>query len=186
MCSVIHQKTNEWMELGAVPYIPNCGSTLLVQGPNATIISGEIKPGLRTEKVKQYHFGQSKPWTNLQSLPAPKGSDVQEGLAGAFSGMSNGVMIVAGGANFHGAKLAYKQGKMFAHNGFGKAFNAETYVLKGDEWLQSTNLPEGLAYGASFTIDQGVLVVGGEDSQRSARKDVYLMSWDGSSVHISN
>jgi len=179
-------QSNEWVELGTAPYLPNCGSALLSQGPKATIISGEIKPGLRTAEVKQYNFGQSQPWQSLHSLPAPKGGQVQEGVAGAFSGLSNGVVIVAGGANFHGAKVAFEQGNMFAHNGFGKAFNPEIYVLNNGLWSQSVSLPEGLAYGASFTTEQGVLVVGGEDSKRKAREDVYLLSWNGDSVEIAN
>lgn len=179
-------KSNEWAELGTAPYLPNCGSALLTQGSKATIISGEIKPGLRTAEVKQYQFGQPQPWESLHSLPAPRGSQIQEGIAGAFSGLSNGVAIVAGGANFHGAKAAFEQGNMFAHNGFGKAFNPEIYVYNDGLWSQSVNLPEGLAYGASFTTDQGVLIVGGEDSKRKARNDVYLLSWNGESVVIAN
>ncbi|MFA0677519.1 N-acetylneuraminic acid mutarotase, partial [Vibrio sp. 10N.222.51.A6] len=128
----------------------------------------------------------SQPWMSLHDLPKPSNQQTQEGVAGAFAGESNGVVIVAGGANFHGAKGAFEQGKMFAHNGFGKAFNPETYVLKNGLWAQSTDLPYGLAYGASFTTDEGVLVIGGEDSKRAARKEVYLLSWDGKAVQVTH
>jgi len=179
-------ETGQWSDLGASPYLPNCGSALVAQGSKATLVSGEIKPGLRTAEVKQFRFGAAQPWKSLHDLPKPSSQSVQEGVAGAFAGKSNGVMIVAGGANFHGAKGAFEQGKMFAHNGFGKAFNPETYVLQDGLWSQSTDLPYGLAYGASFTTDKGVLIIGGEDSKRAARKEVYLLSWDGKSVQVTN
>lgn len=179
-------ETGTWKELGSSPYLPNCGSALVKQGAKATLVSGEIKPGLRTSEVKQFAFGASQPWMSLHDLPKPSNQQTQEGVAGAFAGESNGVVIVAGGANFHGAKGAFEQGKMFAHNGFGKAFNPETYVLKNGLWAQSTDLPYGLAYGASFTTDEGVLVIGGEDSKRAARKEVYLLSWDGKAVQVTH
>lgn len=179
-------ETGQWTDLGLSPYIPNCGSALVNDGKTTTIISGEIKPGLRTAEVKQYQYGASQPWTSLHSLPAPKTQSAQEGVAGAFSGMSNGAVIVAGGANFHGAKGAFESGNMFAHNGFGKAFNPEMYVLKDGLWNQVNDLPEGLAYGASFTTKDGVLIVGGENGARKATKSAYLLSWDGKKVTIQD
>lgn len=179
-------KTGQWSDLGQSPYLPNCGSALVADGESAMLISGEIKPGLRTAEVKQYQFGAEQPWLSQHALPAPNKSGVQEGVAGAFAGKSNGALIVAGGANFHGAKAAFESGKLFAHNGFGKAFNPEIYVQQNGLWQQVNNLPEGLAYGSSFAAGQGVLIAGGEKSDRSASKKVYLLAWDGSSVGIED
>ncbi|MGF1721124.1 N-acetylneuraminate epimerase [Vibrio kyushuensis] len=179
-------ETGEWSELGLSPYIPNCGSALVADGANAMLISGEIKPGLRTAEVKQYQFGQPQPWTSLHSLPALEPSNIQEGVAGAYAGKSNGAIIVAGGANFHGAKTAFEKGSMFAHNGFGKAYNPEMYVKVDGLWSQVNDLPEGLAYGASFATDKGVLIAGGETADRSASKKVYLLAWNGTSVDITD
>jgi len=39
-------------------------------------------------------------WSELPNLPAGVGQSRQIGLAGAFTGMHNGVLITAGGANF--------------------------------------------------------------------------------------
>lgn len=179
-------ETGQWSQLGSSPYLPNCGSALVVDGATATLISGEIKPGLRTAEVKQYQFANQQPWQSMHSLPAPKSTGVQEGVAGAFAGQSNGVIIVAGGANFHGAKAAFESGNMFAHNGFGKAFNPEVYVQKDGLWREVNKLPEGIAYGASFSANDGVLIAGGEMSDRSASKKVYLLAWNGSSVEITD
>ncbi|MEJ2765282.1 N-acetylneuraminate epimerase [Photobacterium sp. MCCC 1A19761] len=181
-----HPASGQWSEQGLSPYLPNCGSALVAEGPLATLVSGEIKPGLRTAEVKQYRFGEKQPWRSLLSLPAPEPSAVQEGMAGAFAGISNGALIVAGGANFHGAKAAFEDGKLFAHNGLQKVFNPQSYVLQNGLWSQSSDLPEGLAYGASFTVQDGVLIVGGEKSDRQASNKVYLLAWNGSSVEITD
>ncbi len=179
-------ETGKWSDLGQSPYLPNCGSALVNNGKQTTIISGEIKPGLRTSEVKQFNYGQPQPWQSLHALPAPESATVQEGVAGAFAGESNGALIVAGGANFHGAKGAFESGNMFAHNGFGKAFNPEMYIYKDGLWSQVNDLPKGLAYGASFTTKDGVLIVGGEDGARKATKTAYLLSWNGSNVSIQD
>ncbi len=174
--------TNQWQELGASPYLPNCGSALVANQENALLISGEIKPGLRTAEVKTYQFGQAQPWISEHPLPTPESQPLQEGVAGAFAGMSNGVVIVAGGANFHGAKLAFDKGNMFAHNGLKKAFNEETYVFMDGAWKQGSDLAEGIAYGISFTLPQGVLMVGGEKPDASSSTKVAMLSWDGKQV----
>ena len=53
-------------------------------------------------------------------------------------------------------------------------------------WKVSGDLPDGLAYGASFVTDIGILAVGGEDNERAARTDAFLMSWDGKNVTITD
>lgn len=174
----------EWRDLGMSPYLPNCGSATVIEGNKVTLISGEIKPGLRTAEVKQYEFGMDQPWQSLLPLPAPQTSNIQEGVAGAFSGKTNGVTVVAGGANFHGAKQAFENGKMFAHEGLPKAFNSEIYVEKEGIWSTVNSLPEGLAYGASFTTSKGVLIVGGEKSGKEMSHKVYMLAWNGSTVEV--
>ncbi|MDC5849990.1 N-acetylneuraminate epimerase [Vibrio europaeus] len=177
-------ETGTWSDLGLSPYLPNCGSALVAEGDKAVLISGEIKPGLRTSEVKTYQFGKTQPWQSQHALPAPTKGSVQEGVAGAFAGESNGVVIVAGGANFHGAKSAFESGKMFAHDGYSKAFNPEMYVQQQGLWKQVNGLPQGLAYGTSYSTAQGVLIAGGEKSDRSASKKVYMLAWNGSSVDV--
>ncbi|WP_428773884.1 N-acetylneuraminate epimerase [Vibrio sp.] len=179
-------ETQQWSVVGTSPYFANCGSALVTDGPVATLISGEIKPGLRTAEVKQFQFGKSQPWNSMHALPAPEPGAVQEGVAGAFAGKSNGVTIVAGGANFHGAKAAFESGNLFAHAGLGKAFNPEIYIEQDGLWSRANELPEGLAYGASFTTQDGVLIAGGEKSDRSQSNKVYMLAWDGSKVVVTD
>ena len=185
-CVSYKPETGTWSDLGLSPYLPNCGSALVAEGDKAVLISGEIKPGLRTSEVKTYQFGQAQPWQSQHALPAPTEGSVQEGVAGAFAGESNGVVIVAGGANFHGAKSAFESGKMFAHDGYSKAFNPEMYVQQQGLWKQVNGLPQGLAYGTSYSTAQGVLIAGGEKSDRSASKKVYMLAWNGTTVDVTD
>ena len=178
--------TNSWSNLGDNPYLPNCGSALVEDENGVLIINGEIKPGLRTAQIKHVSFGDgAADWKQVAPIPARPGADVQDGLAGAFAGFSNDVLLVAGGTNFPGARANAFAGNWYSHKGLQKAWNSEIYACIDGAWKIAGNLPEGLAHGISFVTDQGVLVVGGEDKSKAARRDVFQIRWDGSSVVIS-
>lgn len=179
--------TNSWSDLGDNPYLPNCGSALVEDGNDVLLISGEIKPGLRTPQVKRISFGaNSTEWEQLAPIPARAGDDLQEGVAGSYAGYSNGALLVAGGANFPGARAQAFAGNWFTHAGLPKTWNSEIYAQVNGAWKVAGVLPEGLGYGASFVTDEGVLIVGGEDSARAARADVFQISWDGDLVKIDD
>ncbi len=179
--------TNSWSTLGENPYLPNCGAAVVPEKDGLLLINGEIKPGLRTPQIKHVATGgDSLAWTQLAPLPAIPGTDLQEGLAGAYAGYSHDVLLVAGGANFHGARARSFAEQWFTHDGFPKAWNTEIYARIDGAWKVAGELPAGLAYGASFQVDGGVLAVGGEDAERTARTDVFLMSWDDGKVTLTD
>src|SRR3954449_8125939 len=62
-------------------------------------------------------------WTVDAMLPLPKGDDKQPGLAGAWAGVNNDALIVAGGANFPDA-MPWLGGK--------KRYQANVYVFVKD------------------------------------------------------
>ncbi|WP_443216779.1 hypothetical protein [Rhizobium sp. Root1203] len=43
---------NQWSALGDNPFLPNCDSAIAKKDDNFAVVSGEIKPGLRTPDVK--------------------------------------------------------------------------------------------------------------------------------------
>ncbi|MGH6760819.1 MAG: N-acetylneuraminate epimerase [Phyllobacterium sp.] len=179
---------NSWGTLGDNPFLPNCDPALVVQGENRfMVVSGEIKPGLRTPEVKVLEVkGDAASWQKLADLPALSGSEPQEGVAGAYAGVVGNDVFVAGGANFKGAQANAAAGKWFAHDGLKKGWRDEVYAFDGDGWKQVGKLPRGLAYGASFTLADGVLMVGGEDSEGKPRNEVFLLKWDGQKLSIEN
>ncbi len=137
--------------------IPICGvvfvSCAIMLGCTAgdRVSSQELKPG---------GFHESR----LPDLPDPIG------LAGPFAGVSNGALVVAGGANFPD-KMPWEGGV--------KTWHDAAYVLesKNGRWRSGYRLPRALAYGLSLNTKDGVLCIGGNDSQH-VFADVFLMQWD--------
>ncbi len=94
-------------------------------------------------------------WEELPELPNTIG------LGGAFSGVSNGALIVAGGANFPD-EPEWESGT--------KAWYDDIYILtpenKEKEWLTGFKLNQPLAYGASVSSGDSLILIGGSDSER--------------------
>lgn len=110
-------------------------------------------------------------WQPLPFLPDPIG------FAGSFAGSSRGTLLVAGGANFPG-KPPWEGGT--------KVWHDRVFVLPRDatSWREGGRLPEPNGYGASLSLDQGVLLIGGGDATRNFRS-VWCASWDGTTVHFA-
>ena len=87
-------------------------------------------------------------WELLPELPNP------QGLGGAFAGVSNGALIVAGGSNFsQTSKTEIKN----------KVWYKDIYVLPeadGASWLTGFKLKEPRAYGASISSGKYLILIG--------------------------
>jgi SSS family solute:Na+ symporter len=116
-------------------------------------------------------------WSQLAELPPIEGKAIQPGLAGAFCGIHNDALIIAGGANFPRPVWESK-----------KAWHDDIYVLvKGsggsaaaDEsyrWITGFKLEKSIAYGASVSSKYGIVCIGGNDSERTYSQ-VFLLQWD--------
>jgi N-acetylneuraminic acid mutarotase len=81
------------------------------------------------------------------------------GLAAPFAGVLNTDLVVAGGANFPNA-YPWERGA--------KVWHDRIYRLREPDarWKTIGRLPQPLGYGASFTVDGGVVIAGGSDSGR--------------------
>lgn len=112
---------------------------------------------------------QGGEWTKLASLPD------KAGFAGSFAGVSNGVLLVAGGANFPDEK-PWEGGK--------KVWHDTVFVLEKPDgkWKVAGKLPRPLGYGVSVTHGKGIVCVGGSDAKRHYA-DVFRLVWrDGKLV----
>lgn len=177
---------NVWSSLGANGLGATTGSALVRDGDRLSLINGEIKPGLRTAAIAEARLTDGGlDWTAGAPLPPRDGDTVQEGLAGAFAGVSNGALIVAGGVNFAGSQANAANGNWYAHKGLTKIWHSDIYARQGGVWKLVGQLPAGLAYGASFTTDEGILLVGGEAGGMVAQTGVHLIRWTGSEIEIA-
>ncbi|MCE9563948.1 MAG: galactose oxidase [Planctomycetes bacterium] len=110
-------------------------------------------------------------WNRLPALPD------KEGFAGPFAGVSNGALIVAGGANFPDKK-PWDGGK--------KVWYDTVFVLEkpNSEWKVAGKLPRPLGYGVCVTHGTGVVCVGGSDMDHHYA-DAFRLDWrDGKLVTI--
>ncbi|UBM58676.1 sodium/solute symporter [Marinilongibacter aquaticus] len=105
-------------------------------------------------------FGQDHylNFSHLPALPPNTGYAEQPGLAGAYIGTDDGVLIVAGGANFPdkrpwdgGAKVYYNEVFLL------KKGKAQDYVWERTE----TKIPLAAAYGGAVPTAKGLLCFGG-------------------------
>ncbi|MEC9351979.1 MAG: sodium/solute symporter [Planctomycetota bacterium] len=107
---------------------------------------------------------------DLEIPPVPD----MHGFAGAFTGVSNGRLLVAGGANFPD-KPPWEDGKKVWHD---KIFALSLPGGGGGEsgWVSAGTLPGPLAYGASVSFAERAIFIGG-DNGVDASSRVFAYSW---------
>ena len=179
---LFHPRDTHWSVIGRSPFLPNAGAAVVAVGEDrVAIVGGEIKPGLRTDTAKIVDLsGDTAAWQSLAPLPPSPEGTPHEGLAGAYCGKIGDRVIVAGGTAFPGARAVAESGRWFAHEGLTKTWSRDVLALADGRWQRVGQLPEGLAYGASFSLPEGLLIVGGEDGAGNARRDTFLVPLEAS------
>lgn len=173
--------TLQWHSLGEIPYSGTAGSILVPGEDKFLLINGELKPGLRTDTVYRGVFqGGEIKWSYLPTVMSP------DGVAGGFGGMSQGRVILAGGAGFKGARSNYDKGQYWAHLGLTKYYSDSIYVYQSGKWSSQGKLPEGLAYGVSLPWKDGMVIIGGETSEGNALSSSLWLGINHSQVMIKD
>lgn len=149
---------------------------------NKTVLTILIYTMLPSALIAQVKSVKQINWTVAAKLPALPGLEKQLGLAGVCAGVSNNVLLIAGGAYFPD-KMPWEGGK--------KAHTDQIFVLQKTAdgkfvWLTSANalLKNKTAYSASTTVSNGVVCVGGETETANSCRDAFLMFWDGISKKV--
>ncbi|WP_202552009.1 DUF1668 domain-containing protein [Ginsengibacter hankyongi] len=129
---------------------------------------------LSTLAASAQNISPSVKWKFGAALPPSRGQSKSLGFAGVINGVSNNVLIVAGGANFpHG--LPWEGGK--------KYYSDEIHVLQKDGvnflWNKKVinKLPEPIAYCGSTSTDRGIAYVGGENENGISNR-CHLLRWN--------
>ncbi|MEJ2765283.1 YjhT family mutarotase [Photobacterium sp. MCCC 1A19761] len=168
---------NHWHILQPNPFSANCGAGMIHDGHTVTLIEGEIKPGLRSTQIKQFIF-HSRHEISCQLIPSIVASDSDhEGLAGSYSGQINNNYVIAGGTYFQGSQHNFRKGQWYTHLGLTKHYTDSIWRLDGTCWHKVGCLPSGAAYGISLTTDNGMILIGGENSQGEPLTSCYVLDW---------
>lgn len=100
-------------------------------------------------------------WDNLPELP------ITEGLSGAFAGISNGALIIAGGVNYESENNS-------------KVWHDTIYILADENktsWISNFRLNQPLAHGASVSDGKNLILIGGNNADGN-KNTVIKLTWD--------
>ncbi|OED34857.1 hypothetical protein AB832_06810 [Flavobacteriaceae bacterium (ex Bugula neritina AB1)] len=135
------------------------------------LIGGLFLTGQSQENASQIN------WDQLPALPPAIGENIQPGLAGAFIGIHEDVLILAGGANFPNGP-AWEGGKKVYHKAIyvlGKAKDGK-YIWKNPP---QERLSKEVAYGLSISTKQGLLCIGGMNNT-AYLENAFMLKWNKS------
>lgn len=101
------------------------------------------------------------------------------GFAGSYAGVSNGRLLVAGGANFPKGTRPWTGGI--------KQWSDQVFALKEGtgQWEVIGTLPRPMGYGVSLTWKDQVILLGGADQQRHYA-DAYILRDMGGQLEIDS
>ncbi|RIY34293.1 N-acetylneuraminic acid mutarotase [Psittacicella hinzii] len=172
--------TNQWFNNGNMELKGRAGAGVAIRDNKFIVVNGEVKPGLRTDKVNEGKFNSKGEvsWEELKDLPPNPGEKVQDGVAGAYTGYIDKYLFVAGGANFPGADAAYKAGNLYAHKGLAKIYQKASFVYYDGKWSYAGDLPQGSGYGVAISYGKDLLLFGGETDGGKPLDQVYVVSYD--------
>jgi solute:Na+ symporter, SSS family len=141
---------------------------------------GKPKAAGSEEEGDTIHIPPKIEWEKIAELPPIHGMAKHPGLAGAYAGVHQGALIIAGGTN-------YPVGKPW--NGARRSWWPDIYVLERTQapdfssiytWVPAqSELTEPLAYGASVSIPDGVLCMGGA-SVDVVHSECFVLQWNKS------
>ena len=126
-------------------------------------------------------WSESLQWTEYSSLPPASGNAERIPFAGAYAGVSNGALIIAGGAH-RAAGNPFEKARLLDDIFVLPLSNAQSpdsgaLELLPHEWYSGFHLNSPLAFGASASTDQGLVCLGGWNGTRIVA-EAFLLTWD--------
>lgn len=111
-------------------------------------------------------------WSELPPIPDPIG------FAGSFAGVSNGTLLVAGGANFPDGGTPWTGSK--------KVWHDHIFALEqpNGKWKLAGKLPHCLGYGVSISWKDAFIIIGGSN-EKGHYADVSLLKYLNGHISIT-
>lgn len=125
--------------------------------------------------IAQMVYAQSRGFSVKNLAPIPDA----DGFAGSLAGVSNGVLLVAGGSNFPDGGRPWK--------GDTKKWYDQIFVLEkpSGQWIKAGKLPRPLGYAVSLTWQDAVVCVGGSNTEGHFT-DSFLMRWQKKKISFES
>lgn len=163
---IIDGKVKVWSEQIANPRLVRYGWQPFTR---ANLVNGDELPAstFRTEIKDKSMIN----WSKLPDLPG-MADTASLGVSAPFAGISNGMLLVAGGCNFPDKPVTEGGEKRYYSDIFALDLSA---VSNG--WKKAGNLPFAVAYGASVTTPYGIVCIGGNNSDGSSA-EVFQLTWN--------
>ena len=136
-----------------------------------------LLPGTVSSEGQNINFFEQ---TVAGSIDFPVGDPLAEGLAGAFTGVHNDVLIIAGGSNFP-EKKPWEGGVRIIHDRILAVRKTGDGPVRAED--TGVRLPLPLSDGASVTLPDGVLCIGGQ-TPSGLSADVFLLSLELGEIKI--
>ena len=108
--------------------------------------------------------------TDLKPIPD---AAYAKGVSAPFCGVVGETLVVAGGANFPDKSLL---------EGGAKRVYADIWAYVSDEWVHAGLLPDSTAYGATFAVDDALILAGGNVCGTTTDKVYELRLQGGTAV----
>ena len=115
----------------------------------------------------------------IGELPYLQSNQKNKGVAGAFAGIVHNRLIVAGGCYFPDKKPWEGGSRIYGEKIYAFGIGKDTVTTIP----LSSSLHEPVAYGASVTLPEGILCIGGNNQNRCTSK-VFLIKWDEASSNV--
>lgn len=111
-------------------------------------------------------------WGMLSPIPD------EVGFAGSFAGVANGVLVVAGGANFPDGGTPW--------TGSAKVWHDHVFVLENPDgqWKKAGKLPHRSGYGASVNWKDALIIIGGSN-ENGHQSEVLMIKYRGGKIETS-
>ena len=108
--------------------------------------------------------------TDLKPIPD---AAYAKGVSAPFCGVTGDALVVAGGANFPDKSLL---------EGGAKCVYADIWAYGAGDWARVGELPDSTAYGATFAVDEALILAGGNVCGVTTDKVYELKLRDGKAV----
>ncbi|MBR1573400.1 MAG: hypothetical protein IJ652_00970 [Bacteroidales bacterium] len=102
---------------------------------------------------------------HITDLPPIPDAAYAQGVSAPFCGSIGTALVVAGGANFPDKPLL---------EGGAKRVYDDIWVCADGSWTRAGHLPDSVAYGATFPVDGGLVLAGGNAAGRTTDRVLLL------------